>query len=281
MRGALSVHLLCAAILGVLHGSAVIVLPVRADWTDELRMTLANYAYYKTATLPRDFLCTYKGNLAQGCNCWNSKGDKNSAQDKGGCDQPPKCMAYDVSHDGTFRSGVLRKAKDVDGALKAWGVPKAMHGDFQAAVLFDSSTFVAFSTELVDSTGRVEAHVGSARRDPSGKIFLGWVYGKANANLIEPRKRVVGSGDCEHRCIQKIWSKSGTSTIKYNPECGTKKRGFRSEELAAINEALFAYAFAEAANMADRGRRLRGGDEERAERVPSVLAPQEAPVVAP
>ena len=245
-------------------------------------MTLANYAYLKAATPPSDFVCTYKGNLAEGCGCWNSKGNKNSGQKYSHCDQPPNCLAYDVSHSGGFHSGVLSNAKQVDGALKAWGVPKDMYGDFHAAVMFDSSTFVAFSTTLAPKEGKVEAHVGSARRDPSGKIFLGWVYGKSKGNLIQPRKRFVGAGKCDRLCEVKRCSKSGRCTTTLNPECGTKKRGFRSEEIAAINAGLFAYAFAEAANTADRGSRLRGVKEgRRAEQARTILAPQEATMVVP
>ncbi len=279
MRGAsLHLNLLCAAVLAALHGATVGgILPARADWTDGLRYTLANYAYSKAASPPRDFVCTYKGNIAEGCGCWNDKGNKNSGQNEGKCDQPPACLAYDVSHSGGFRSSVLKSAKQLDDVLKAWKVPKGMHDDFRSAVLFDSSTFVAFSLELTeDQTGRVEAHVGAARRDTSGKIFVGWVYGKAEGNLIQPRKRYVGPGDCDRRCEYTVGRGHQKVIV---PDCGTKKRGWRKSETVAINTGLTAYAFAEAATTADRGRRLRGGEE--GERIRSILAPQEAPVVTP
>lgn len=235
---------------------------VSAAWTDNLRLTLANYAYYKTTSLPGDFMCQSLGKAAECCNCWNSKGDHSSGQTQNYCNQPSKCLAKKVKHSGGFKYARLKKASEIDNLLKKWRTPSKMKGDFQAGVLFDSSTFMTFSTTVTNKgTGKAEAHVGAARR---GKdyVFVGWVYGKASADLITPRKRTARGGKC--KCLQISCPSTrpgypcpkGKEVYRYNFQAGTKKRGFRTSEVIKINNGLLSYAFADAAREADKGRRM-------------------------
>jgi hypothetical protein len=260
-----------------------------AKWTDEVRYTLANYAYYKAANLPSDFLCSYRGKAAECCHCWNTKGKHSSGQSKDECNSPPKCLAYGVKHKGNLKYKELKPGEEnkVVSLVKSWKVPKALYKDFEMAVLFDSTTFAAFSTTVKSSkksVGKASAHIGAARRDPSGKIFVGYVGGEATGDLITPRQRTASAGKCY--CQYSRCSRShrpgypcpgNDYTTTYDFAAGTKKRGFRTDELLKINNGLLSYAFAQAANTADgksKSRQLRGADIDQA----PPLALQEASV---
>lgn len=233
---------------------------VSAGWTDSLRLTLANYAYYKSTNMPQDFTCQSLGNAAECCNCWNSKGDHNSGQSNDYCNQPPKCLAKKVEHSGGFKYARLKDPSEINDLLKKWNTPKEMKGDFKSGVYFDSATFMTFDLAVTNKgTGKVEAHVGAARR---GKkyVYVGWTYGKAKGDLITPRIRTASSGNCKCKspyCTTRGYPCPETHLVpNYKPTAGTKKRGFRTSEVIRINDGLLAYAFADASREADRGRRL-------------------------
>ena len=219
----------------------------RADWTENARLTLKNYAYTKAADRPQGFVCSFLGKFPQSCGCWNKHGKQESQQMKDFCNMPRGCLAKHIDHDGKLKMNELNNEDELGGILGQWGVPGGMRQSFHDAVMFDSATFVSFDFTLKPGTGKVEAHVGVARRDPSGKVFIGWVYGKAKGNLVGPRRRVARAGHCDCDLDD------DDGDTECYPGKGTENRGFWNDELREINQGLMAYAFAEAANVADHG----------------------------
>lgn len=208
----------------------------RADWVNELRLTLANYALSKATNPPNGFVCSVIGKKHDSCHCWNEKGKPASGQTDEDCHMPPQCLAYEEPKStGAFKWTELDSIDKLQDTLSSWGVPTDMFSTFHAAALVESANFAAFQlTVKTGDKGIVDAHVGTARKY-NNTYQLGWVHGNAVADLVQPYvrdKHEVPPGDCH-----------GTKR-------GMKKRGYTNDELAMINDGLIAYAFKEAAKEA-------------------------------
>ena len=212
----------------------------------------ANYALSKATSEPNGFKCTSKGKKNGCCHCWNKRGDPHDWEDD--CHSPKQCLAYDIKNAGTFKFGALKAGKSIPDQLKAWKVPTQMYTTFEAAALVESSIFQAFKfTVEAGENGLVEANVGTARKF-NGTVQLGYAYGKATADLVQPYAGGPVGADCH-----------GTSR-------GMHKRGYTNDELTMIVEGLTAYAFKQSAHEAYPSLA--------ATAVPVAAAAQEIPLVA-
>eukprot|EP00939_MAST-03C_sp_MAST-3C-sp1_P003022 g3022.t1 len=207
----------------------------KGDWVNEMRLTLANYALSKAAYTPDGFVCAQKGTKHDSCHCWNEKGHPASSQTDDDCHMPPQCLAYSVTNDGGFNFTSLADPKDLDHVLGSWGVPSEMYSAFEAASLVESATFGAFEFSVkTGDKGSVQAFVGTCRKF-NGTVQVGWTFGNSEGNLVQPYKRdthEVPAGDCH-----------GTTR-------GMKKRGYTTDEITFLNDALLSYAFKKAATKA-------------------------------
>lgn len=88
--------------------------------------------------------------------------------------------------------------------------------------------------------GSFEAHVGSLR-NYNGTIYLGYIYGTAKGQLVQPYKRTASPGHCNKVAVHGGF---------YPPGYGVHKRGFNGDDLMNINQGLSAYAFEKAAKLA-------------------------------
>ena len=212
---------------------------VISDWTDELRLTLANYALEKAANPPNGFVCSVHGDKPNSCHCWNAKGQPYPDQTKNDCHEPPQCLAYSIQPTGGFHFDHLNASQNssLTEKLQAWNVPQQMYSQFQQAILFDSSTFVAFDFHVDNSgSGTYISHVGTARK-LNGTIQLGWAYGSSVGDLVVPyvRTKAVPAGDCH-------------GTMR-----GMVQRGYTAQELITLQSGLASYAFKMAAKQAQPG----------------------------
>lgn len=208
----------------------LVLLAVRAgaDWVNELRLTLANYALSKAADPPTGFLCDTIGKKHNSCHCWNDKGEPEHHQTDDDCHMPAKCLMYSYKTDGNFHFSNISTNASVHNLLSSWGVPTGMYKEFDAAALVESADFAAFHLDINDHKAHFDAHVGTLRKW-QGTIFLGYLFGKCDGDMVQPYKRTVKTGDCH-----------GTNR-------GQKERGYTDKEVAMINEGLQAYAYKAAA----------------------------------
>jgi hypothetical protein len=207
------------------------------DWATELRLTLANYALMRALDVPEGFECTYQGKAPKSCHCWDFHGQPSKEQYEDQCHFPPQCLSNSKHLDGTFKFKLVPHNKTLmEQTLTNWGVPHEMFTSFHAAILTNTSTFVAFDFKVDHKTnGEYEINVGTSRMAPdgSGQIQLGWVWGRIKADLVQPVVRHVGPGHCH-----------GTSR-------DMKPRGYNSHELAFLEAGLRALSFRKAATLAE------------------------------
>eukprot|EP00746_Dinoflagellata_sp_MGD_P003574 gnl/MRDRNA2_/MRDRNA2_106928_c0_seq1.p1 gnl/MRDRNA2_/MRDRNA2_106928_c0~~gnl/MRDRNA2_/MRDRNA2_106928_c0_seq1.p1 ORF type:complete len:235 (+),score=45.19 gnl/MRDRNA2_/MRDRNA2_106928_c0_seq1:41-745(+) len=197
----------------------------QADWVNELKLTLANFALEKATSEPVGFLCATIGNKHDGCHCWNSKGEP-SGQTEKDCHMPPQCLMYSYKNTGAFNFTNISASANLHQQLAAWGVPSEMYKAYDAAALVESADFQTFNFEVNDHKAHFDAHIGTLRKW-QGSVYLGYVFGTCDGDMVQPmvRSHAVPAGDCH-----------GTTR-------GMKKRGYTTEEVTEINEGLQAYAF--------------------------------------
>lgn len=210
---------------------ALLVVNACADWVNELRLTLANYALTRAVNPPNGFLCDTIGKKHDSCHCWNDKGEPEHHQTDDDCHMPPQCLMYSSKTDGNFHFSNISANASAHSLLNSWSVPADMYKQFDAAALVESADFAAFHLDINDHKARFDAHVGTLRKW-QGTLFIGYLFGKCDGDMVQPYKRTVHAGDCH-----------GTTR-------GQKKRGYTNEEVAMINAGLQAYAYKEAAKHA-------------------------------
>jgi len=203
---------------------------------NELKLTLENYALSRAASEPDGFKCATHGDKANSCHCWNDKGHPAKEQTDNDCHMPPQCLMYDNKDDGDFHFVNISASADLHQQLNAWNVPSHMYHAFDAAALVESATFVAFNLDVNDHKAHFDAHVGTLRKW-QGSLYLGYVYGTCDGDMVQPFTRHVHQGDCH-----------GTSR-------GMKERGYTDEEIARIDTGLQAYAYRTAAKKAGNNAR--------------------------
>ena len=143
------------------------------------------------------------------------------------CDTPPGCLLYSAPASGNFNASMLVSNVSVKAQLKAWNVPSGMWNAFELAALTSSADFQTFDFTLNPHVALFQAHVGTLRRDKTGKVFLGYVYADASGNLLTPLQRYIKPGVCL-----------------------TKNRAYTGAEMLRIRGGLSALAFTAAAKQA-------------------------------
>ena len=63
-----------------------------------------------------------------------------------------------------------------------------MYKAFGAAAMVDSATFGVFGLVINGTKANVESHIGTCRKY-NNSVQLGWVYGSALGDLVQPFKR--------------------------------------------------------------------------------------------
>lgn len=209
----------------------VLLVGAEADWVNELRLTLANYALRKAVNPPDGFKCTVKGKHPNGCHCWSPSGSPAERQTDDDCHMPPQCLMYSATTSGNFSFTNISLQANLHEQLAAWNVPAKMYQSFDAAAAVESANFAAFDLDVNDHKAHYSANVGTLRKW-QGSLYLGYVSGRCDGEMVQPYKRTVRPGDCH-----------GTNR-------GQKERGYTNAEIAMINDGLQAYAYKEAAKEA-------------------------------
>jgi len=199
------------------------------DWIQLARLSMSNYALVKAEGSPPDVFCSKKGSKPNGCHCWNDKGKATSDGDD--CSSPTGCLIYDTKDNGSIHFMNLSSGEDLQKTLTQWAVPSGMVKLFEVALLTENATFTTFAFTVNPKTAHYEAHVGTARLH-QGQRFLGYVYGIADGDLVQPYKRSVRAGDCH-------------GTMR-----GQKPRGYTSDEIDKLRGGLASAAFKKAAGLA-------------------------------
>lgn len=199
------------------------------DWTQVARLELANYALSRAAGAPPDIFCATRGTKEGGCHCWNDQ--CNPMTNGNDCNEPVTCLIYSTQDDGNLLYAKLNASQDVHQTLSNWSVPAEMVQSFDLALLTENATFTTFDFTVNSATSHFEAHVGTARLYQEER-FLGYTYGKSDADLVQPYCRTVKAGDC------------------HGTQRGQHPRGYRTDEITRIEAGVASTAFKTAASKA-------------------------------
>lgn len=217
--------------------AALLAPSARADWLQDLRITISNGGLSAGRFPPFGFACTKKGKYESDCRCWDEKGKGSHSQFSGDpCRFPGGCLA-DVESKGDdkwFRYATQSRLNTAYGDMLAWGASDTLAKKLKTLGTAASKKFKVATSSYKCTTSKCTVWIGAIRNN-QGTIE----YGVASAtSKVKFKKMYKKKGKCEPQGMPKRWYTS------------LSRRDLTSAEKAVIKKNMESMAFISAANKA-------------------------------